>query len=326
MDYNTLGEMGISVSALGFGASAIGGMFGKTDDHEAIKTVQQAFNRGINYFDTSPAYGRNNSNYGPETSETLLGKGLRAIDRSKIILSTKAGKITSLPPKFDFNYNAIIGSVEASLNRLQTDYIDILFLHDIEYDGGKHFEMAMDEGLNALVQLKKDGKIRFFGISCYSMEILHEVLDKYDVDAILAHNHYTLINDLLLELIPIIKSKGLGLISASPFASGLLTSQGPPDWYPITKEKLYYIYQAIELCKTKKVPIEKLALQFSLGDPEIPTTLFSCANEQILNQNVDWYKEPVDRLLIEELRTILEPLRNLDFDFGAYNAKQRIKF
>ena len=185
MNYNTLGKTGLSVSELGFGASGIGGMFGKTEEKEALKTINQAYDRGINYFDTSPAYGRNDSRFGPLTSEITLGKGLKEIDRSKIILSTKAGKIASLPPEFNFKYEAIISSVEASLKRLQTDYIDMVFLHDIEYDEAKHFDIAMNEGLKALTQLKKDGKIRFYGVSGYPIQLITNVIKTYDVDTVI---------------------------------------------------------------------------------------------------------------------------------------------
>ncbi len=319
MTYNILGDTEIAVSTLGFGASGVGGMFDKTDEKEAIRTIHKAFERGINYFDTSPAYGRNNSTFGPVTSEIILGEGLKSLDRSKIVLSSKAGKIASLPPAFNFNYDAIINSVEASLKRLQTDYIDIVFLHDIEYDGGKYLNIAMNQGLKALKRLKNDGKIRFFGISCYSIEVLHKVLDNYDIDAVLIHNHYTLINNELLELIPKVKSKGIGLVSASPFASGLLTRKGPPDWYPVTKKELCHVKQALDFCNAKKISIEKIALQFSLGNSEIPTTLFSCTDQKTLDQNIDWIEEPVNEKMIEDICSILGPLRNMDFDFGAYN-------
>jgi aryl-alcohol dehydrogenase-like predicted oxidoreductase len=319
MNYNTLGETGMIVSELGFGASAIGGMFGKTDKKEALRTIHQAFNRGINYFDTSPAYGRPNSSFGPLTSEIILGEGLETINRSEIILSSKAGKNASIPPKFNFKYDSIINSVESSLKRLKTDYIDMVFLHDIEYDKGKHFDVAMNEGIKALSQLKKDGKIRFYGVSCYPIELLHKVIKDYDMDVILIHNHYTLINDLLLELIPKIKSKGIGLINASPFASGLLTKKAPPDWYPITQTELCIVKQAADFCIKNGISIEKIALQFSLKNSKVPTTLFSCVHEKILNQNIDWIEAPIDTLMMEKVYSILEPLRNKDFDFGAFN-------
>ncbi|MCK0156486.1 aldo/keto reductase [Cellulophaga sp. F20128] len=319
MNYNTLGETDLLVSELGFGASGLGGMFEKINESDALNTIHSAFDRGINYFDTSPAYGRNSSIFGPVTSEIILGKGLKDIDRSKIVLSTKAGKNASLPPEFNFKYNSIINSVESSLKRLQTDYIDIVFLHDIEYNKGMHLNLAMSEGLNALTQLKKEGKIRNFGISCYSVDVLQKVIQNYDMDAILVHNHYTLINDLLLDLMPKIKAKKMGLISASPFASGLLTHQGPPDWYPVTSKEICCINKAIQFCSQHNVTFEKIALQFALSNVEIPTTLFSCTNAQILGKNVDWIEEPLDDTVIQEVCSILEPLRNIDFDFGSYN-------
>ena len=319
MNYNTLGKTGLSVSKLGFGASGIGGMFGKTEETEALKTIHQAFDRGINYFDTSPAYGRSDSRFGPLTSEIILGKGLKTIDRSKIVLSTKAGKQASLPPEFNFKYEAIINSVEASLKRLQTDYIDMVFLHDIEYDRAKHFDVAMDEGLKALSQLKKDGKIRFYGVSGYPIELISDVIKTYSVDVILAHNHYTLINNLLLELIPKAKSKDISLINASPFASGLLTKKGPPDWYPVTTEQLSIVKKAVDFCTKNGTTLEKIALQFSLGNPEVATTLFSCTEAKTLNQNIDWIEESIDILIIKEVYSILEPLRNINFDFGEFN-------
>ncbi|MDO6518711.1 aldo/keto reductase [Zobellia uliginosa] len=319
MKYNTLGNTGIKISELGFGASAIGGMFNTGETNEALKTVQTAFDRGISYFDTSPAYGRTNSVYGPTTSEILLGKALKGIDRSEFILSTKAGKTSSLPPELNFRYDAITHSVESSLKRLQTDYLDILFLHDIEYDKGKHLDTALTEGLTALRDLKKAGKIRCVGISCYSIEVLNKVIPNYDLDVVLVHNHHTLINNQLLELVPQIKEKGMGLVNASPFASGLLTKQGPPDWYPTTKKDLAIMDKTLKFCKENNVHIEKLAIQYALSNSEIPTTLFSCNQLYHLNQNVDWSEELADKDMLEKLLTLLEPLRNKDFDFGAYN-------
>ena len=224
-----------------------------------------------------------------------------------------------MPPTFNFGYTAIIDSVEASLKRLRTDYLDIVFLHDIEYQGGKFLNLALDEGLKALEHLKKEGKIRFFGVSCYAVEVLHHVLDTFDTDVTLIHNHYTLINDQLLELIPKVRSKGIGLVNASPFASGLLTRKGPPDWYPVTQEELQCVQRAIDFCQGHGVPIEKMALQFSLGNKHIPTTLFSCTQQATLDQNIDWTEQPMDDALVAEVLEILAPLRNKDFDFGAYN-------
>lgn len=319
MKYNKIGSTDLRVSELGFGASSIGGMFEKVDEEEALRTIQCAFDRGINYFDSSPAYGRPTSPYGPATSETILGKGLKGLKRSEFVLSTKAGKFSSLPPQFDFSYAAIVQSVESSLKRLQVDYIDILILHDIEYDKGRHLKIALGEGLEALKDLKKQGKIGFFGISSYSLPVLEKVIQDCDLDVLLVHNHYTLIDDMLSGLLPKIQSKGIGLINASPFASGLLTSQGPPDWYPISNEDLNIVRRALDYCKRNNVALEKLALQHGLSNPKIPTTLFSCSTKQMVNQNINWSEEPLNLSMIRNLKILLQPIRNRDFDFGGYN-------
>lgn len=319
MNYNRLGKTNIKISELGFGASAIGGMFEKAEKKEAIKTIHKAFDRGINYFDTSPAYGRDISDFGPITSEIILGEGLKSLKREELIISTKAGKTSSIPPIFNFSYQSIIDSVESSLKRLKTDYIDILFLHDIEYDKGKHLQIALTEGIEALKDLKKQGKIKFFGISSYPITILNNVISNHDLDVVLVHNHYTLINDLLLGLIPKIKAKDIGLISASPFASGLLTHKGPPDWYPISKKDLSIIKKTVNFCMGEHISLEKLALQFAMGNSEIPTTLFSCCNQNTLNQNIDWSEELINKDIIKKILILLEPMRNIDFDFGNYN-------
>jgi L-galactose dehydrogenase len=319
MEYNILGNTGLRVSELAFGASSIGGMFESVDENEALKTIHQAFDRGINYFDTSPAYGRETSPYGATTSETILGKGLKELKRSEFVLSTKAGKISSLPPELNFSYSHIVQSVESSLKRLQVDHIDILILHDIEYDRGKHLDMALTQGLDALQDLKKQGKIKHFGVSCYSVPVIEKVIQDYNLDAILVHNHYTLIDDKLSGLLPKIQSKGIGLISASPFASGLLTSQGPPDWYPISQEELNVVGKANDWCKDNNVAMEKLALQYALSCSGIPTTLFSCTTRQLVDQNVNWSEEPINLAMVQELKTLLKPIQNKDFDFGGYN-------
>jgi len=124
MNYRPLGTTGLNVSALSYGASALGSMYGNIDESQGIPTVHEALDLGINLIDVSPYYGLTKA-------ETVLGKAIQQTDRSKFILSTKAGRYGE--NEFDFSPNRIITSVEESMRRLNTDYIDILFLHDIEF-------------------------------------------------------------------------------------------------------------------------------------------------------------------------------------------------
>src|SRR5690625_5290143 len=128
MEYRELGQTGLSVSALSYGASSLGSVFRDIDENEGIKTVKTAVEHGINYIDVSPYYGLTKA-------ETVLGKAIKDLDRNEIILSSKAGRYGE--NAFDFSYERVISSVEESLARLGTEYLDILFLHDIEFGDRK---------------------------------------------------------------------------------------------------------------------------------------------------------------------------------------------
>ena len=319
MEYRRLGKTDLEVSNLGFGASSVGGMFEETSEDEGIQAIRTAFDRGITYFDTSPAYGRPSSPYGPASSEIILGKGLSGISRAEFVLSTKVGKLSSLPPELDFRYDSIVKSVESSLGRLNVEYLDIAILHDIEYDKGSHLEVALSEGLNALQDLKKEGKIRYFGASCYAIPVLEQIMGNVPLDIVLIHNHYNLIDNQLLQLLDPIIENGIGLVNASPFASGLLTMQGPPDWFPIDDEGRETVQQVIDYCHDKKVRIEQLALQYSIANDSLPTTLFSCSTKEIVNQNINWSEESLNDELMTKVKGLLSAIHNRDFDFGGYN-------
>ena len=142
MEYRKLGKTGLSVSALSYGASSLGSVFKEINETEGIKTVHTAVDQGINYIDVSPYYGLTKA-------ETVLGKAVQELDRDSIILSSKAGRYGE--NTFDFSYQRIISSVEESLTRLQTDYLDMLFLHDVEFGDPRQ---VIEEGIPALSDLK----------------------------------------------------------------------------------------------------------------------------------------------------------------------------
>ena len=140
MQYNLLGKTGLKVSRLSFGASSLGAVFRPVDEAEAIKAVHAALDLGINYIDVAPAYGGT-------LAETVLGKALRGIPRSRYFLSTKVGKYTKLgsygEDTLDYSRARIRASLDESGGRLGVDYFDIIHIHDIEYQGRKHTEWAL---------------------------------------------------------------------------------------------------------------------------------------------------------------------------------------
>lgn len=308
MDYRLLGNTEMRVSALSFGASSLGSMFRKIDEDEGIRTVHTAFDLGINYYDCSPFYGIT-------TAETLLGKALKKLPRDQYYLATKCGRYGDEKKDFDYSYDRIIRSADESMQRLGVDYLDVLQLHDIEYYGRPTIEQALSEGIPALQKLKEQGKIRFYGFGAYPVELFIEAAGRVDYDTVLCHNHYSLNDTQLLDLLPLVEKKGLALINASPLASGLLTKRGVPDWHPATKAELAIIQKAVEFCESTGTSLEKVAMQFSTCNKDIPTTLVSTASSKNIIGNVKWVEEPIDWPIAHRIQQIISPLFNKAWSF-----------
>jgi len=312
MRYHRLGRTGLNVSRLSFGASSLGGVFRPVDEPEAIRAVHVALDLGINYFDVAPAYGGTRA-------ETVLGQALRGVPRDRYYLSTKVGKYTN-PSAYgddtlDYSRARIRASLDESGRRLGVDYFDIVHLHDIEYQGRRHVEWALSEGLASLQELRREGRIGAVGFGIYPMDLWHRILGGGDIQAALVHNHYCLNDTRLLELLPLAAEKGTGLVNGSPFASGLLTDRGPADWHPATPQDREVFRGAAEHCRRRGASISQLALQFASQHAEIPTTLFSSASPESVRRNVQWHEEPADPALLAEVTELLRPVRNKEWSY-----------
>ena len=307
MKYNSLGSTGLNVSSLSFGASSLGGVFRAVNEDDAIRAVHTALDLGINYFDVAPAYGATRS-------ETVLGKALKGIPRERYILSTKVGKYTSADAygddTFDYSEARIRASLEESAARLGTDYFDIIHLHDLEYRDFQYTEWGLDEGLSTLHALKAEGRIGAVSCGIYPMELWLRIFNDYAIDAALTHNHYCLNDTRLLELLPLAAEKGIGVINASPFGSGLLTDRGPADWHPANAEQRACFKQAADFCREQGFSISQLALQFSSQHADIPTTMFSSANPDSVKRNVAWHEIAFDPEIVKQVQHILAPVMN----------------
>lgn len=314
MKYNLLGKTGLTVSRLSFGASSLGGVFHPVDENEAIRSVHAALDLGINYFDVAPAYGGTRA-------ETVLGKALKGIPRDRYYLSTKVGKYTQPggygDDTLDYSRARIRASLEESSRRLGTDYFDLVHLHDIEYQRRQHTEWALSEGVAALVELKQEGRLGNVSFGTYPMDLWHRIFSTLPADAGLVHNHYTLQDTSALELLPVAREKGIGLINGSPFGSGLLSGREAPDWHPATKDDRRCFHEAKELCEQRGVPISKLALQYSSQNPDFPTTLFSSSRAESVRHNVQWHEEQLDPDLLAAVRRALSPVMNKQWDYAA---------
>jgi L-galactose dehydrogenase len=305
MKYRILGKTGLKVSILSYGASALGSVFRKIDENEGIKTVQRAIDYGINYIDCSPFYGIT-------TAEIILGKALLDISRDKYFLSTKAGRYGW--DEFDFSCQRIIHSAEESMKRLNVEYLDILYLHDIEYHEGCYLEQALTEGLKALIKLKEQGKIRFYGFTAYPLQVLKYGIENVEIDTVMSHKLYGLNDIRLIELLPLIKAKNIGLINSAPLGSGLLTTRGVAAWHPATREDRNVVEKAIHFCLQNGTTLEKIAIQFAINNNNIPTTLVSTANSDRIKMNANYVKEAFNQKLAKQVQNILRPLMNRDWE------------
>jgi aryl-alcohol dehydrogenase-like predicted oxidoreductase len=301
MEYRKIGQTGLEVSSLSFGASSLGGVFHALKEEDGIKAVHTAVDNGINFIDVSPYYGH-------EKAETVLGKALKEIDREKYCLSTKVGRYGKDGVNYwDYSGKKANESVYESLKRLNVDYIDIINVHDIEF---ADLDTVCNETLPALAELRNQGIVKHVGITNLTLRHLKYVIDHVPagtVESVLSFCHYCLNDDALTDYLDYFEEKGIGVINASPFSMGLLTERGAPDWHPAPKPLQDVCKKAADYCKSKGKSIEQLALKFSVSNPRIATTLFSTTRPEAVLQNIRRAQEPLDEELLKDVRKILEP-------------------
>ncbi len=197
--------------------------------------------------------------------------------------------------------------MDVSLHRLRTDHLDLIFCHDIEF---VEMSQIVHETLPALRKIKEQGKVRFIGVSGYPMKIFNYILDHTDVDVILSYNQYTLQNRRLEALIPRLKSRGVGIINAAPFAARLLTRATLPAWHKASPQVKAAARKAAEHCTAQGVDIAKLAVQFSVRHPDLSTCMIGSANPDNIRKWARWIEEPYDARLVQEVEQILAPVMN----------------
>ena len=290
----------MQVPILSFGASSLGQEFRRVTLDEALKSVRVALDCGLNLIDTSPFYGRG-------MSEVLLGVALRDIPRNDYLLCTKLGRYDL--QHFDFSARRVAESVDVSLHRLATDHLDIILCHDIEF---VPMQQIVDETIPALVKARQAGKVRFIGFSGYPQKIFRFICDQAQVDCVLNYNQYTLQNRRFAEeTIPYLKQKGIGVMNAGPFSARLLTNAPLPAWLKEPESVKQAAREAAALCAKRGVDIAKLALQFSVANPDIATTVAGSANPDNICKWAEWLRDPIDQQLLRDVLAIFEPVKNI---------------
>ncbi|KAF2074549.1 hypothetical protein CYY_004132 [Polysphondylium violaceum] len=306
MQYRRLGKTDLNVSILSYGASPLGGFYGDVDEKKQIDSIHYAIKNGINFIDTSPYYGNTKS-------EEILGKALVDIPRDKFIIGTKVGRYGR--DDFNFSKERIKESVKESLDRLQLDHLDILQLHDIEFG---NINQIIKESIPTLMKLKSDGLVRHIGVTGLPLAAIERVVDTVpdELDVILSYCHYSLNDSSLDNLVPKLKGHNIGIINASALSMGLLTETGPRDWHPASNEIKLKCKEAAEFCRQRGSNISKLALQYTLGHPDLATHLVGMPCIENVKDNLKTLQDPIDKELLNDLIEFMKPIHNMTWPSG----------
>jgi L-galactose dehydrogenase len=296
MEYRQLGETSLKISIVGFGASPLGNAFRQTDPVEGKASVHLAIDRGINFFDVSPYYGLT-------LAETRLGEALVG-KRQQVILATKCGRYGV--DEFDFSAKRITASVDESLARLQTDYLDLLQAHDTEFGDVRQI---VEETVPAMRRLQEQGKVRFVGITGYSLKNLMEIASQVKVDSILSYCRYNLlITDMNSALVPFAKKHGIGVINASPLHMGIITEHGAPEWHPAPQEVRDAGQRVVALCRERGVDASELALRFCLDNANAASTLVGMSSRKHVEGNLKSLGLKIDPELLRSIQETVAPV------------------
>ena len=288
------------LSQLSFGASSLGGVFRGIRESEGIEAVFTAIEGGINFIDVSPYYGH-------LKAETVLGQALQQLPRNRYYLSTKVGRYGKDGVNlWDYSARRAQESVYESMERLHIDHIDLINVHDVEF---ADLHQVVEETLPALVELRNQGVVGHVGITDLQPENLRWVVEHSapgTVESVLNFCHFCLNDDLLLDYLDFFEERGIGVINASPFSMGLLSTRGAPNWHPAPQGLKEACARAAAYCQQKGYPIDKLAVQYATSlNPRIATTLFSSASPANVKKNIDYVNEPIDPTLVEEVKALI---------------------
>jgi len=285
--WDRLGNGGLTFTELGFGAAPLGNLYRAISDADADHILELAWEGGVRYFDTAPLYG-----FG--LSETRLNRFLRGKPRDEYVLSSKVGRLLEaatpetrdgatmwidVPNRrevFDYSYDGVMWSFEASLERLGVDRIDVLFVHDLDldYHGSQAvLDAKTDElmagGYLALRDLRDQGVISAFGAGLNEWQPCQVLAERGDFDLFLLAGRYTLLEQEALEsFLPLCESRGIGIIIGGPYNSGILATGARPganyNYEPAPKPILEKVAAIQAVCETHGVEMVEAAFQFPL--------------------------------------------------------------
>lgn len=307
MKRNKLGRTGVEVTELGFGGAPIGNLYTAIDDETAYAAVRAAWEGGVRYFDTAPHYGLG-------LCERRLGVVLRERPRDEYTISTKVGRLLvenpdptgtdlesggfavpdDLTRHYDYSRNGVRRSLDASLERLGVDRVDIVYLHDPD----DHMDQAVREGVPALAELRDEGVIDAIGAGMNFVAPLLRFVTQSDVDAVMLAGRWTLADRTGAALLDACEERGVAVVAAAPYNSGLLSRRYPPDdsyfnYDRAPADVVTFARALAERCEAAGTTLPQAALQFPLQHPAVPTVVVGMRTETQARGNLGWVAEPL---------------------------------
>ncbi|WP_055716240.1 aldo/keto reductase [Streptomyces torulosus] len=315
MRTTTLGGSAVPVSELALGCAAFGNLLHPVTDEAAHATVEAAWDAGVRTFDTAPHYGLG-------LSERRLGAALRDRPRDTYTLATKVGRLLVPDPEggagddlahgfavpavyrrvWDFSADGVLRSLEASLERLGLDRVDVALLHDPD----DHADQALREAYPALERLRAEGVIGAIGVGMNQSALPARFLRETDIDMVLLAGRYTLLEqDSLAELLPEAAARGRSVVIGGVFNSGLLTAPRPGatyDYAPAPQPVLDRALRLLAVCERHDVPLRAAALRFPFGHSAVASVLTGARSSQEVRDTVEQLRRPIPAALWDELR------------------------
>lgn len=339
-DTTTLGSTSVEVTRLGLGTNALGGIFEAVTEEEAVGTVSDALDAGIRLLDTAPVYGYGNA-------ERAVGKGMAGASRDSFVLTTKVGRILrptgtagdldnsvlfegqplyrgtpDVEPHWDFSYDGAMRSLEASLERLGTDRVDAVYVHDPD----DQIDAAIEGSCRALIKMREQGVIGAIGVGSNSAHTLAAMVPLVPLDCVLVAGRYSLLDqEATTMLFPLCLESGTSVVVGGVYNSGILCHPEPrqlmtksmrsaseiPNWRdsatfnytPAPADMINNAQRLADVCGKFGVPLMAAAIQFPLLHPAVAAVLMGPRSRAEMSENLDMFERDVPVELWDELRS-----------------------
>ena len=300
LDEVELGRTGLRVRRLAMGTAPLATIFWGNDAETAVKTAARALERGVGFFDTAPFYGLGEA-------ERRLGRALAAAGGERPVIATKAGRLLTegadgaVDVHFDFGHDAARQSLESSLERLGTDRVDIVHIHDPD----DHIHEALEGTYPALVELREQGMIGAVSLGTNSVATATVLLERADLDCMLVAGRYTLLDRSAAGLIDACAQRGVAYLAAGVFNSGVLARPRAGSWYdygPAPEETLARAAAIDSVCQRHGVSLRAAAVNFPLTNPGVTAVVVGMAAPAEVDENLDGLRIPVPDDLWPELQ------------------------